>query len=784
MIWSRAGARDSYTALADATEQAILDNVSKAMRINIRKAERRYEDEMQRIRDDGLIGGERTQAIEAADAALARARARLGWGARARMISLRQQFESNRLEGPYFPLSRFGEFFATVRDANGVVTNFSRFESVKDRDRMAAIERRKPGQTVEVGVVSDANLRDMVDPTFVAEVEAILGDAGVSDDIMDEVWQKWLATLPEMSVRKNRIHRKGTAGFDKDAFRSFGNHLFHGAHQLARVTFTMDMTDALEEAKREAARRPDATRQGLIVKEMERRHEYTMNPKGAWWSQVLTQAAFVWYLALTPAAAIVNLTQTTIVGIPVMSTLNPGKGGMGQASRQLNRALLDFTRGRGKIMQSNRLTEDEKAAMKEAYDRGTIDKSQAHDLAAVAESGTEYSPVRTKVMGVISYFFHHTERMSREITFLASYRMAKANGAAPAEAIEKAADITWKTHFDYQNTSRPRIMQGDVARVALTFRNFQVNLLWRLFRDTHQAINGESAKERTEARKQLAGITGMMMLHAGLSGTWLFGLSMTILGLFMDDADDPEEEVKRLITETLGADVGGALFYGIPGYMSGIDLTARIGMPDLWFRSPDRAVEGEEAYNHWLKQVVGAVPSIAESFFRGGAKISDGEYQRGAEMMVPKAVRDILKTYRYATEGVVTAKGDPLIDTLPSYGLIVQALGFTPAEIAERFDVNSRLYERQEQILDARSKVLADAAKIVGAGKPLTDEVLAQINAFNAENPDYPITGDSIVRSVRARQQARDRSEFGATLNPRLNDRLRAERAPMVFAGG
>jgi hypothetical protein len=71
----------------------------------------------------------------------------------------------------------------------------------------------------------------------------------------------------------------------------------------------------------------------------------------------------------------------------------------------------------------------------------------------------------------------------------------------------------------------------------------------------------------------------------------------------------------------------------------------------------------------------------------------------------------------------------------------------------------------------------------VGAGKPLTDEALAQINAFNTENPDYPITGDTIVRSVRARQQARDRAEFGATLNPRLNDRLRAERAPMVFGG-
>jgi N12 class adenine-specific DNA methylase len=774
--------RDKYSELADAFDAAILANIEKAMKINIRKAERTYEDELREIADDGLRGNERDLAEAEAYTKLNNTKARLGYGTRARMMALRAEFERNRLQGPYFPLARFGEFFVTVRDENGTVTNFSRFESVKERDAMAAAERKKPNQSVTVGVVSDIQLRAMVDPAFVAEVEHIIGDMNIADHMMDEIWQKWLATLPELSTRKNRIHRKGVEGYDKDAFRAYGRHLFHGAHQLARLTYSMDMTDALEEAKREAQKSGQPTRLGLIVKEMERRHDYTMNPTSTWWSQLATQAAFVWYLGMTPAAALVNLTQTTIVGIPVLSTLNPGRGGMKQATGQLNRALLDFTRGKGHAVDSNRLTPEEKHAMRMAYERGVIDKSQAHDLMGVAESGIEYSAARTKIMAGISYFFHHTERMNREVTFLAAYRMAKLNGAKSETALDKAADITWRTHFDYQNSSRPRVMQGDVARIFLVFRNFQVNMLWRLVRDTHQSLHGADEATKREARKQLLGITGMLMLHAGVTGTWLFGIAMMIIGLFMGDDKDPEEELKRVVVDTLGAELGGAVLYGLPGHIMGINLSDRIGMPDLWFRSPDQIEEGEDAYNYWLKQVIGAVPSIAENlFFRGPDKLMKGDYGRGIETMLPKAARDILKAGRYYSEGVTTSKGDPIIDDLPTYKVIVQALGFTPAEITERYKANSLLYNRQTQILDARSKLLGEAARMIMDKQPLSKAMIGRIDAFNAKNPDYPITGKTLNRSVSSRQQARARSELGATLNPRLNDRIRAERADLVY---
>ena len=41
------------------------------------------------------------------------------------------------------------------------------------------------------------------------------------------------------------------------------------------------------------------------------------------------------------------------------------------------------------------MTEGERKALNDAYELGTIDKSQSHDLAGVGETGVEYSPIRT-----------------------------------------------------------------------------------------------------------------------------------------------------------------------------------------------------------------------------------------------------------------------------------------------------------------------------------------------------------------------------------------------------
>lgn len=56
----------------------------------------------------------------------------------------------------------------------------------------------------------------------------------------------------------------------------------------------------------------------MLVNEIERRNQYVMNPVGAAWAQRLTGAAFFWYLGLNPASALVNVSQTVIIGAPVL----------------------------------------------------------------------------------------------------------------------------------------------------------------------------------------------------------------------------------------------------------------------------------------------------------------------------------------------------------------------------------------------------------------------------------------------------------------------------------
>ena len=466
-----------------------------------------------------------------------------------------------------------------------------------------------------------------------------------------------------------------------------------------------------------------------------------------------------------------------MIGIPVLANLHKGEGsGIVAAADEIQKAGRQFVAGRFKIEDHPDLTDTERAAMKEAYDRGVIDKSQAHDLAGVAETGVEYKPRVNMVMEKIAFLFHHTERANREVTFLAGYRMARKAGMDHEAAIGAAAQATWKTHFDYQNTSRPRFMQGDAAKVLFTFRNYQVNMIWRLFRDVHQAFKGEDEATRKEARRQLFGITGMMMLHAGVSGTWLFGITMMIAGLFFGGgADEAEAEFKDAIVDLLGPTVGGAIWYGPAGQMTGIDLTSRIGMPDLWFRSSDRDLEGEDAYNYWLQQTVGPVPGILEGFFRGAQLVGDGNWYRGIETAAPKVIRDAMKSVRYATDGVETMKGDPLLDAVSSLDVLKQFAGFTPAQVAQQYELNSLLKNREARIIDRRQKLMARAAKAIMDGKPLPEDVMEGIGSFNAEFPEYPITPKTLKRSIQSRIAASERMEGGISLNARLNDRLRGE---------
>lgn len=776
--------RDAYTSLADEYEKVLLANMEKAINVRIKKAEREHRYEQQRIQDEGLTGDERTEAMDAADKKLRIARTKTAWNRKARMTQLRQQFEMNRLQGPYFPLARFGNLFVTVRDAeSGKVLSFSKFEKAAEQREFADLMSQNKDYKVSVGTLDDSgSLRKAVDPNFVADVEDILADLPNAETVKDEVWQRYLESLPDYSVRKNRIHRTGRAGFNADALRAFGNQMFHGSHQLARLAHSFDMEEALDATREEANVSKDPVRDGLVVNEMEKRHEFIMNPTGGPLVQKITQAAFIYALAASPKAALVNLSQTVIMGIPILAGYDGSAKGVTRAVNQLTRALADFTSGKGKAENSKRLTADERKAMQEAYDNGMIDRTQSHDLAGIGETGVEYSPARTKVMGWLAWGFHHTERLNREVTFLAAYRMARAKGLPHVGAVQKAGDLTWRTHFDYQNTSRPRIMHNDTMKALLVFRNFTINMLYRLFRDIHQAASGDTPEVRREAKIQLAGITGMMMLSAGITGTWGFGILMVLASAFMDDDKDPEAELKKNMVEALGPMMAGIVLDGVPGYATGTSLSDSIGMRDLWFRSPSTQLEGKDEADYWKAQLLGAAPSIADNIVRGYGLLKEGQTYRGIETMMPKAIKDPMKAIRYSTEGATNKRGDVIVEDIDTLDIIRQALGFVPAKIAEQYDINNAGYNLQQTIIRKRQSLMDAWWKAEEAEDEAKLESLEKdIDAYNDKYPEQEITPKTLRRSARTREDNAENATGGMRYNRKLRDRILEEQPPTIY---
>jgi hypothetical protein len=780
--------RDSYKDFDSMLIDAQVDAVVKAMGLQADRLKARYEDELQQFKDDGLEGDALKEAQKKARSRYNQDVKMLEFSRNARIRKMRLTYEANRIEGPYFPLMRFGQFFVAARNDKGKLVHFERASTAGAQQRIAS-EMRAQGLTVDTGVMKpDDNLSRFVDPNFVADITEAMGEAGADSQILDAIYQRYLETLPSFSIRKANIHRQGTPGYDKDAIKAFGSRMFHGAHQLTRLRHSMDLTKYIENAAREAKTQPDPTRAMAITNEMKKRHDWTMNPSGSSLSAWATSAMFVWYLGLTPAAAMVNVSQTTVVGVPIMAASIEG-GTAAKASKHLLGALSDFTAGLKKgdaewsrgALTSGRLNAEERKALQEAYNSGALDKSEGHDIAAIGDGGAEYSPLRERVMRPIAFLFHHAERLNREVTFLAAYRMAKEAGMEQEAAWRKAVDITWDTHFNYENWSRPRFMQHDAARVIFTFRQFQVNMLYRLFRDSHQALKSESPEVRKQARAQLIGITASMMLHAGITGTWGYALIMLLAGMFFEGgSDEAEEELKNAVVSTFGAGAGGLLLKGVPGHLTGTDMTARIGMPELWFRSPNRQLEGSDAYNHWVAQLLGPAGGIAENMFRGVELVTDGEVWRGAELMVPKAIRDQLRFVRYLNEGVTTYKGDPLLDDISAHDAIVQAIGFSPARVSERYEQNRRLMNAQVRIEDEKRKILADITRYIREGKEISPRALRRRDEFNQKYPTFAITPETIQRSFKARQRMSEQMDGGVRINPKLDRYLRENMAPSI----
>jgi hypothetical protein len=347
------------------------------------------------------------------------------------------------------------------------------------------------------------------------------------------------------------------------------------------------------------------------------------------------------------------------------------------------------------------------------------------------------------------------------------------------------------THFDNQSSSKPRFMRGDAGRTVFALKAFQANILFRLFRDMHQSMHGAPPYARRMAFGRLTSTMALTAAAAGVRGAYFYSALMLLAGAFMGmlgDDDDPEEKLRKIVLDAagdsmIGHAVGGMLLDGIPGYITGTALSERLGMGDLWLRTPQRDMKPEQAFSYIVDQLGGAPLSLAHNVFLGAAEVGKGNVARGVEKAAPAAVRNAMKAARYAREGVKDKSGDDVVEDVPLRDVLKQAIGFTPAEIADRYARNTFQQNTQDRINAERRSALQAAARAERAGDDeALDRAMEKVDAFNDRYPDREITSKDIRQSRKGMDRTSDGKEFGVRLHKGLEDYIKERTAPSIYS--
>ncbi|EZH78425.1 hypothetical protein AT59_21945 [Aeromonas hydrophila AD9] len=714
---------------------------------------------------------------------------------RAMAAEMRQKMEHALQHGPYFPLTRYGDYVVKARKGDEYVREH--FERRADAEQ-AVKQYQRDGYNAVMTVKEEGGGDSANANQLGMEMLSFLDSAdGVSKSALkDEIWQAMLRMMPDASYAKHAIHRRRVKGASRDAHRAYLNSVYHYARHVSKIRYGHKMQGELdklsEQIRAGVAGEPSSLKPEdleiaqQVLNEMNKRHDLNMNPTGKAWAGSAGNIGFLYYIGPSVASAVVNMTQNFTVMLPQLGA----KYGFAKSAAAMTQALGDYVKhGKFKagtteawhsLTRSTTLPADERAILDRLYRAGALDLTQAHSIAAKADTDQQDAKPMGKrwrrAMRWAGATFHNAEVLNREVAALAAYRLLKQaeptlNGQQYADRV---AEMVYDGHGNYAASNRPRYMRNDITKVLTQFKIYSQMMTYVLYSNAIKAAKGDKV-----AQKTLAGVLATHWVMAGVMGlpTPITAVVYAIAAGLDDDDDRSGEASFRLaLTEALGPRAGELLAKGPMDALTNLSIAGRTGLGDLWWRSPKEGTEGDDLAWHAVQQLLGPVAGIGINLARGAGQMTDGHIQRGLETMLPKSIRDVAKSYRQATEGEQTIKGDIIMDDVSTWNVAMQGLGFGSAQMAKNYDAREYIKGKEKRIADKRSQLLTDYYMARKSGEmDEVQEVLERIKMFNSINhPRERITGKSLALSFKSKLRSNERTQGGVYLN-RNREYLREE---------
>ena len=735
---------------------------------------------------------------------------------------IRNEFEKNSRKGPYFPLMRYGRFWYQVGKGND--REYYMFETFGELQAHLN-ERLERNPELEDSLTQGDQYQKQMDlhareSSFLKAAFNAVDNSNMSDKqgLKDELYQTWLANQPETSFRNRFIHRKAVEGFSQDALRNFSSSSFHMAYQMSRFEYSPELFSQITAARAQIKDRKDNSKRADpeimrennelsdYVQELERRMSTILNPEdvGSVVS-LLSNVGFIYYLTSVASAA-TNILGGMVIGLPTLVShqlrMNPNMSytaaTMASLGQMKNTAMqimaTGFSVDRGPRLRDNyvlfpsldrssSLSKMDRAAYNRFVADGVIDITAAYDQSGLASAPTaEYGGTRHRAMQAVSALFHNAERFNREVVAMSAFRtgMEKRAGykdqlKAFTESIADAKNVTTQSMFDYSSVNKPRYMQSPAARILLQFKQFPQQMTFYLARNLQQSLAGATPEIKREARARFVGTMGMTGIFAGSTGLWGFSSAAAVVNAVMnglgDDDEEPfdfELEYMNWASETFGKNLGMFMTRGA-GNAAGVDLHSRVSLDDMWFRDGRKNTDEATALQEFLVSMLGPTAGIAVNAARAVDLYNQGHADRAIEAVSPGFIKQPLVAARYAREGVNTLKGDPLAQDIGPMDLLMQSLGFRPAEIAEIQYYNITKKGQEQAILKERQNLLnLFGISFIANDADANEKAFEKIMKFNDKHPSSAIPARSLIKSIKERATKAAKAQHGLHIDKRL----------------
>lgn len=666
------------------------------------------------------------------------------------MIARADKITKLKAEG-YAPLSRFGKYSVDVV-VNGERQYFGLHESMRDANIMAMKMRAEFGAAnVSQGTLSEQQFKLFagITPESLELFGNMLGLDSTGNEAQDKAFQNYLKlTKTNRSAMRRLIHRKGIAGFSKDddMGRVLASFIYSNARQTSAALNMGELSDSIQSIPKEQGELKDAA---ISLA------EYIKNPQEE--AQAIRGLLFAQYLGGSIASAFVNMTQPFAVSFPWLSQF----GGAKQSGAQLVRAMKDMA-GKNTVYEP-----DLAKALNHAEEMGIVSPQEIHQLMAQARGagtlrsgdGTKLGDASAKASNAFSKLslgwgkvFGMAEQMNRRSTFIAAYRIAKAqNMANPAAFAEKAVN---ETQFVYSKANKMRFGRGAVGGTIMTFKTYSIaymELLHRMY--TQGGPEGKKAVLLAMAVMMLMGGAGGLPFEDDILD--LVDGALQKLGYNVSSKKAKQQFLEDAFGKA-GADFVERGISGLPGMP--IDVSGRLGMGNL---IPGTGLLMQKTdHTRDVVELVGPVGDLVKRGFDGAGKVLNGDVGGAALAITPTAIRNAAKGAEMGSTGQYKdANGYKVIETTPLEAAL-KAVGFQPATVAKVQESNYLNQRAKDFYAQTAADIRSKWAKgIVEKDPELIKSARDALANWNEKNPDQKMTANLPAIFKRARDMSKSKEQ-------------------------